>query len=126
MTEAHELGHTGPAMRIALVVIVALSLGLLGSAAGEGESRSKATLKLSRGMPLTLRGTHFLPNERVRVTVSSEMKRTKRVVANAAGAFVVSFQTAYDRCDGLLALAVGTGGSRAMLKMPQLGCPPSL
>lgn len=119
-------GHTGPVMRIGLVVIVALSLVLLGSAAGEGESRGKATLKLSKGIPLTLRGAHFLPNERVRVTVSSKLKRTKLVSANGSGGFVVSFQDAYDRCNGLLALAAGAQGSRAMLKMPQLGCPPRL
>jgi hypothetical protein len=121
-----ELGHTGPAMRVGLAVIVALSLVLLGSAAGEGESRGKATLKLTRGVPLTLRGAHFLPNERVRVTVSSELKRTKLLSANASGGFVVSFQDAFDRCNGLLALATGARGSRAVLKMPQLGCPPRL
>lgn len=113
-------------MRIVLVVIVALSLGLLGSAAGARESRGKATLKLARGVPLTLRGTHFRPDERVRVTVTSELRRTKHVTANGAGVFVVSFQAALDRCDGLLAVAVGARRSRAMLKMPQLGCPPSL
>jgi hypothetical protein len=113
-------------MRIGLVVVVALSLGLLGSAAGDGESRSKATLKLSKGTPLTLRGAHFVPNERVRVTVSSKLKRTKLVNVNRSGAFVVSFQEAFDRCNGLLALAVGRSGSRATLKMPQLGCPPRL
>lgn len=113
-------------MRIGFAVIVALSLVLLGSAAGASESRSKATLKLSRGVPLTLRGAHFLPNERVRVTVSSELKRTKLVSASGSGGFVVSFQDAFDRCNGLLALAAGARGSRAMLKMPQLGCPPGL
>jgi hypothetical protein len=110
-------------MRIALVITAAFCLALLGSAAGEGESRSRATLKLSKGMPLTLRGAHFLPSERVRVTVSGELRRTKHVAANGSGVFLVSFQTAYDRCSGLLALAVGARGSRAMLKMPQLGCP---
>jgi hypothetical protein len=113
-------------MKIALVITAALSLALLGSAAGGGESREKATLKLSKGIPLTLRGAHFLANERVRVTVSSEFTRTKRVTANDSGVFVVSFQTAYDRCSGLLAVAVGARGSRAGLKMPQLGCPPRL
>jgi hypothetical protein len=110
-------------MRIGLVITVALSLALSGSAAGGGESASKATLKLMRGMPLTVRGGHFLPNERVRVTVSSELTRTKQVSANASGAFVVSFPIALDRCSGLLATAVGARGSRARLKMPQLGCP---
>lgn len=113
-------------MRIGLVVMVLSSLALSGSAVGGGESRDKATLKLARGVPLTLRGAHFLPNERVRVTVSSKLKRTKPVTASDSGAFVVRFQDAYDRCSGLLAIAAGTRGSRATLKMPQLGCPPTL
>jgi hypothetical protein len=114
-------------MRIGLVVIViALSLGLIGSAASGGESRDKATLKLTKGVPLTLRGAHFAPKERVRVTVSSKLKRAKVVRASVGGGFVVSFQDAYDRCTGLFALAAGATGSRATLKMPQLGCPPRL
>ena len=113
-------------MRIAAVVIAAFGLALLGVGASEGESRKGATLKFAKGVPLTLRGAHFLPRERVRVTVTSELKRTKLVTASATGTFVVSFQAAFDRCNGLLALAIGSQGSRARLKMPQLGCPPRL
>jgi hypothetical protein len=112
-------------MRIGLVVIVALGLVLLGSTiAGGGESRAKPTLKFSGGVPLTLRGAHFRPSEKVRLTVKSEFKRTRLAAANGSGAFVVQFQDAYDRCSGLLATAVGERGSRAMLKLPPLGCPP--
>jgi hypothetical protein len=110
-------------MRIGLVITVALSLALSGAAAGGGGSRKHPTLKLSGGMPLTMRGTHFVPRERVRVTVSSTLTRTKQVTANGSGAFVVSFPIALDRCSGLLATAVGARGSRVRLKMPQLGCP---
>jgi hypothetical protein len=113
-------------MRIGVIVIVALSLALVGVGAGDGESRSRATLKLSKGIPLTLRGAHFLPGERVRVTVSNSLKRTKLVRSTSSGTFVVSFQDSLDRCNGLLALAIGARGSRATLKMPQLGCPPGL
>jgi hypothetical protein len=112
-------------MRIGLVVILALGLVLLGSTiAGGGESAAKPTLKLSRGVPLTFRGTHFRSSEKVRVTVKVELKRTKLTKANSSGGFVVRFQDAYDRCSGLLATAVGERGSRAMLKLPPLGCPP--
>jgi hypothetical protein len=111
-------------MRIGLVVIFVLSLALLGSAAGDGgQVRQKATLKLSGGAPLTLRGAHFRPNERVRVTVTSMLRRTRQVTASPAGVFVVRFAGAQDRCSGLVALAVGARGSRAGLKLPPLGCP---
>jgi hypothetical protein len=110
-------------MRIFLVVALALGLALLGSAANGGESRQKATLKLSGGAPLTLRGAHFLANERVRVTVSGKVTRTKQVTASRTGVFVVRFQTAYDRCSTTIALAVGARGSRAGLKLPPLACP---
>jgi hypothetical protein len=110
-------------MRIGLVITAALCLALLGSTASGSESRKQAKLKLTAGIPLTIRGTNFLPNERVRVTVSGELRRTKQVIANRSGVFLVRFQTAFDRCSDMTALAVGARGSRAMLKMPQLGCP---
>jgi hypothetical protein len=115
-------------MRIGPVVIIALSMALLGSAAGDGgQIRQKPTLNLQRGDPLTLRGAHFVPAERVAVSVRSDQRQTKRVTANDRGVFVVSFpRVTYDRCQGLSARAVGSRGSRAGLKTPQLLCPPSL
>lgn len=116
-------------MRTALVIALALSLALFGSAAsgGGGVSSGKATLKLVRGAPLTLQGAQFVPGERVRVSAVSEQRQTKRVIANRRGVFVVGFpQVTYDRCNGLIALAVGSRGSRASLKRPQPLCPPPL
>lgn len=111
-------------MRIALVIAAALATALLlGWSAGGGEARGKPTLKLSNGYPLTVRGTNFRPGEPVRVTVSSQLKRTKNVIASRTGVFVVRFQDAYHRCAGMLAIAVGERGSRATLKMPVRGCP---
>jgi hypothetical protein len=115
-------------MRIGAVV-VACALGLamlLGSAATGGESRSKATLKLADRAPLTLRGADFGPSERVRVTLSGEVTRTKRVTASRAGTFVVRFEAGSDRCSAKIARAVGARGSRAALKLLPLGCPPTL
>jgi hypothetical protein len=109
-----------------LAVIGAVSLVLAASAAGGSEARGKPTLKLVSGTALTLRGAHFATRERVRVTVTTDRRLTKRVTASGSGAFVVRFDLVYDRCSGLFALATGTEGSRATLKMPQLGCPPSL
>jgi hypothetical protein len=114
-------------MRYAIVIALAAGLALLGSAAnGAGDATGKATLKLTRGAPLTVRGTHFVPGERVRLVVSSERQTTRRVTANGAGAFTAQFPLAYDRCNGLIILAVGSEGSRAGLKRPELLCPPSL
>jgi hypothetical protein len=114
-------------MRFGLVVMLALSLALLGSAAGDSSQvRTKPTLKMTRGVPLTLRGAHFGSTEKVRVTVKSELKRTKLARANRSGTFLLQFQDAYDRCSGLLAVAVGERGSWALLKLPPLGCPPPL
>jgi hypothetical protein len=116
-------------MRTALVIALALSLGLLGTAAsgGGGVSAGKATLKLQRTAPLTLRGARFVRAERVVVSVRGNRRQTKRVTANDCGVFVVTFPcVTYDRCDALRAHAVGSRGSRAGLKTPPLLCPPSL
>jgi hypothetical protein len=113
-------------MRIGLVVtlVLALALALLGATAIGGESRKKATLRLSSDAPLTLRGANFLPSERVRVTVSGgELRRSKHVTASRAGVFVARFDAAYDRCSGVLARAVGARGSLAVLKLPAPACP---
>lgn len=117
-------------MRRTGVVWLAVALALLGLAAGgreRSEARGAATLKLARGAPLTLRGERFVPGEHVRVTVKSERTAAKRVTASSSGVFVVRFRgVAYDRCHGLVAVAVGSRGSRATLKRPELLCPPRL
>lgn len=116
-------------MRNVAIVVAALAVALLGSTAGTGTSSpsGRATLKLVRGAPLELRGVHFIPGERVRVRVVAEGSKTRRVTANGSGGFVVQFPTVtYDRCSGLLALAIGSRGSRAGLKRPPLLCPPRL
>jgi hypothetical protein len=113
-------------MRIGLVValVLGLALALLGSTAIGGESRKKATLRLSSTAPLTLRGANFLPSERVRITVTSgELRRTKQVTASRAGVFVARFDAVYDRCSGVIARAVGAQGSQASLKLPLPACP---
>lgn len=109
-----------------LALIGTASLVLAASAAGGSEVRAKAKLTLLPATQLTLRGSKFVPRERVRVSVVSERSLAKWVTANGSGVFVVRFDAAYDRCSGLVATATGARGSRAGLKMPQLGCPPTL
>jgi hypothetical protein len=124
-----ELRHTGAAMRTALVIALTVCLALFGTAASGGNATSSgnATLKLQGGAPLTLRGAGFVRAERVVVSVRSGQRQSKHVTANGRGGFVVSFRRiSYDRCDPLYALAVGSRGSRAALKMLPRLCPPSL
>jgi hypothetical protein len=112
-------------MRIALVITAALTTALLlGSTAGGGESSGKPALKLAKSYPLTVQGMNFRPGENVRLTVSSQLKRTKSVIASRTGTFLVRFQDAYHRCAGMMAIAVGQQGSRATLKLPiRFRCP---
>lgn len=109
---------------------IALLAGVsaIGSAAygGDDTSQRTARLQLADAAPLTLRGTGFVPAERVRLTVSTQTTRTRRVVAGRSGTFVVRFAgIAYDRCNDLLAQATGSEGSLARLKRPQPFCPPN-
>jgi hypothetical protein len=114
-------------MRIGVVILavlaLALAVALLGSAAIGGEARKKATLELAGSAPLALRGANFRSSERVRVTLSGEVTRTRQVTASAAGVFVVRFQARYDRCSVAIARAVGAKGSRAALKLIPAACP---
>jgi hypothetical protein len=117
------------AMRIALIVVTALMLAVSGSAMStpDASKPTRATLGLADTAPLKLRGRGFHARERVRVSVSAERRATKRVVATAAGSFVVTFaDISVDRCNGLVAVAVGRRGSRATYKQPQPLCPPRL
>jgi hypothetical protein len=115
-------------MRTALVIALTLALALGAAASGANQTAAgKATLKLQGAAPLTLRGAGFFRAERVVVSVRSGQRRSKRVTANERGTFVVSFpRFTYDRCDPLTALAVGSRGSRAGLKVLPRGCPPGL
>jgi hypothetical protein len=80
--------------------------------------------------PLTLRGTSFVRGERVRVLVKTQGRTVeRRTVASARGTFSVMFpDVQLHRCSwGFSAQAIGTNGSRAVLKPPpQPLCPPPL
>jgi hypothetical protein len=130
--EAHETTRRRAyflPMRIVLTVIAALVLAASGSVAQVGETAGtgRATLTLTDRAPLKLRGRGFLARERVRITVSAPIRKTKRVTASVRGSFVVTFEdVVVDRCHRLIASAVGNGGSRASAKLPQPQCPPPL
>lgn len=117
-------------MRTVIAVIIGCTLALTGTATavqrGTDAQRPPA-LRLVKGKPLVVRGVRFHAAERVRLTARSGGE-TRRGTARAGttGAFVETFNMAFDRCNGLLVTAVGNEGSRASLKRPAVYCPPSL
>jgi hypothetical protein len=122
-----QSGHTEGVLRVVAAVVSAVAAFAVGVAAGGADSENRTPrLRLADAAPLTLRGTGFVPHERVRVTVAVRTTRTKRVVAGRSGAFVARFAgNAVHRCDGLFAQASGSEGSLARLKRPPTFCPPN-
>lgn len=112
--------------------VLALVAGLLltlvpASAAADQASAGKARLQIVSGSSLVLRGTQFVPGERVKISLLGDLNRSKWAAADGRGTFVVRFRMSFDRCNSnLRIMARGDRGSRAGAKMPQLMCPPRL
>jgi hypothetical protein len=120
---AARVRHTAPMTRGLALVALLFTLVPAGAAADQTASQ-RARLYIGAGAPLAVRGTHFVPGEQVTVTVSMRQKRMKRTVANGRGTFLVRFPMSLPRCSpGLIVLAVGNRGSRAMAKRPPMLCP---
>jgi hypothetical protein len=110
-------------MRVASVIaLLAAAAMLVGTAGGDGTAKGKPALKLTRGVPLTVRGASFVPGEHVRVSVASDRRLAKRAIADRQGGFVVRFQALSNRCLGLSARAVGDKGSFARAFAPASLC----
>ena len=96
-------------------------------ATGAAAAATPPALRFLDLTPATVRGTHFVPREQVKVTLRAGTDtRTRTVRATAAGAFVVDFGRLreQDRCSGSVAVtAVGTRGDRAAYKLPGMACP---
>jgi hypothetical protein len=110
-----------------LVVAAAAAATLVGALGAATETRRSPALRLADREPLTLRGVRFRTRELVRVeATASTGTEARRARATASGSLRVQFSLALDRCSGLYAVAFGSRGSRAKLKLPQPLCPPSL
>ena len=86
---------------------------------------ARPSLRVSAVVPFTVRGSHFAPLERVRVTVDAKTNAARTVVATGLGAFFVRFrslQVGY--CPSYVVTAVGAKGSRASFKFVSRECPP--
>jgi hypothetical protein len=69
-------------------------------------------------VPLRVKGTGFVPGERVRVELVGRESRT--VSASSSGSFRVSFPS--DRCQSVTVKATGSKGSRASFNLSQPLC----
>jgi hypothetical protein len=85
--------------------------------AAETLDPAQPALQVLEKAPLALRGTGFVPGERVTVTVTTaDGELGRRTRASRLGRFVVRFDTFVDACHGARkAFAVGRRGSKASL-----------
>ena len=99
-------------MRVVVIVGVALALALPGSAAPP----RRAALQLESVSPLVVRGQNFGRVERVAVVASQ--RGTQQIVNLTArnGRFTAAFTIVVDRCKALNVRAIGSLGSRAILR----------
>jgi hypothetical protein len=81
------------------------------------------TLRLLDARPLTLRGEHFRPGERVFVVVHTTRPYAKNVTVRSDGSFTAQFAgLAPMHCRRVHATARGTSGSRAILPTRRVFC----
>ncbi len=117
-----RLARYAPGVRAAAVFgLLLVSAALVaGSALASAENdlrAPRATLLPTSLQPLKLRGTRFVPRERIRVTVSSSHgTMSAKLSARTDGTFVVSFP-GFDLCNGVSAAASGDRGSRASFQL---------
>ena len=83
---------------------------------------AKATLKVVKLKPLTVRGTGFKSGERVTFRLSAGLTGTARATATAAGAVVAVFPKAKaTSCTSYALRAVGASGTRVTFKATSKG-----
>jgi hypothetical protein len=105
----------------ALLVTVALGC-TAGTAVGGSETATKASLQVIGQAPMTIQGHGFRAMERMRVSAAG---RQWRLRAGPRGSFVLTLRGA-DRCRIIRVVAVGSRGSRAILRiLPLQPCGPS-
>ncbi|MBA2740994.1 MAG: hypothetical protein H0U46_03180 [Actinobacteria bacterium] len=77
----------------------------------------RAKLAITDRQPLAVRGSGFVPGERVHVTAAAGRNDDVRVVANWDGAFVARFSFAVPRCGRAWVRATGAKGTHARLSL---------
>lgn len=114
-------------MKTAAVIAIA---AVVLAAASTAAPALSASLRIAATNPLVVQGRHFRAGERVRVTFVApalELRVQRSVTAAPSGSFKVRFgHPRPGPCVGFTVTAVGTGGSRAVVKRPPLpACMPT-
>src|SRR5690349_13713434 len=119
----------GKRIRLAGILVVALLLLATAAALAIGAPRAqqaRAALALTRLHPLTVRGTGFKPNTRVRVTLVQAQRLVRRPMASSRGTFTATFSAVViDRCSGWSVTASQPGRATVILHGPKPECPPA-
>jgi hypothetical protein len=100
-------------------VVLAALLGVLlcAVAATAPAAATKATVRIVKLSPLTIRGTGFKPAERVTVTLSAGAAGSARGIATAAGTVTVTIPKAkVTACTAYTLRAVGAAGTKVTFK----------
>ncbi|MGN6871108.1 MAG: hypothetical protein ACTHMY_22160 [Solirubrobacteraceae bacterium] len=109
---------------IALLVLLATAATLAVGAPRAHQAR--AALVLTKRNPVTVRGTGFKANSRVRVTLLDTQKLVRRPLANSRGTFTTTFSSVViDRCSGWTVTASQPGRANVILHGPKPECPPA-
>jgi hypothetical protein len=97
---------------VAFLVTIALAC-TAGTAVGGSETVAQASLQVIEQAPMTIQGRGFRARESVRVSAAS---REWRLRASLRGSFKLTLGSV-DSCRILRVVAVGAGGSRAILRI---------
>jgi hypothetical protein len=109
---------------VALLLLLATAATLAIGAPRAHQAR--AALVLTKRSPVTVRGTGFKPNTRVRVTLLEARKAVRRPLANSRGAFTATFASVViDRCSGWTVTANQPGRATVILHAPKPECAPA-
>jgi hypothetical protein len=107
---------------LAVLLLAATAAG--GVAAPTTAVATRPALRLSDETPVTLSGSGFRTNERVKVVAVAGKRAVHWVTAGTSGRFVTRFRGMdADACRGFTATAVGDRGSRATFKRVPGQCP---
>jgi len=107
--------HTIPGRAAVFVALLGILLGAMATVTSAAPA--KATLKIVKLNPLTIRGSGFKPVERVTVTLSAGAAGKAKGTATAAGVLTVSVPKAkVTACTSYTLRAVGSAGTRVTFK----------
>jgi len=104
-------------------VVAAIAIGM-GSA---GAAQRPPVVRVARLDPVTVQGARFRARERVTVTYTGSVRRTRVVVTSQSGSFSARFAgVTDDPCTGFSLSALGASGDRATARhKPLPACPPA-